>query len=86
MRVVSDPLGTALRRIRLGRHDALEITVPSPKRRLIWLHGGGFVVGAPETHATMLSHIARAAEALVIAPRYRLAPEHPFPAGLRSRY
>ena len=73
--------GVAVRPVALGPEGALEISPPSPERRLIWIHGGGFVVGSPETHLVMLTYLARAATALVLAPRYRLAPEDPFPAG-----
>ena len=48
---------------------------------LVWLHGGGFVMCSPDTHARMLDALAVASRRRVVAPRYRLAPEHPFPAG-----
>ncbi|MCH2076979.1 MAG: alpha/beta hydrolase [Rhodobacteraceae bacterium] len=73
--------GVSVRPIELGPLGALEISPPKPERRLVWIHGGGFVVGSPETHLVMLTHLARTANALVIAPRYRLAPEDPYPAG-----
>ncbi|MEL6532358.1 MAG: alpha/beta hydrolase fold domain-containing protein [Pseudomonadota bacterium] len=47
---------------------------------LLYLHGGGFTIGSPATHAGMASHIARAAGLRVYLPRYPLAPEAPFPA------
>jgi acetyl esterase/lipase len=47
---------------------------------LMYLHGGGFTLGGPRTHAALAAHIARAAGLRAILPRYRLAPEHPFPA------
>ncbi|MEO1797484.1 MAG: alpha/beta hydrolase [Pseudomonadota bacterium] len=72
--------GVTIEGVTLGPQGALTFMPRAPERRIIWIHGGGFVVGSPETHLVMLSHLARAANALVIAPRYRLAPEHPFPA------
>ncbi|WMS44780.1 alpha/beta hydrolase fold domain-containing protein [Acuticoccus sp. MNP-M23] len=48
---------------------------------LLWFHGGGFVFGAPETHVALARAIA-AAGVRVVLPRYRLAPEHPWPAML----
>ncbi|MEM6276556.1 MAG: alpha/beta hydrolase [Pseudomonadota bacterium] len=81
LRRFSKARGVAVQKISLGPLGALEIAPPSPERRLIWVHGGGFVVGSPETHLVMLSHLSRVANALIIAPRYRLAPEDPFPAG-----
>ena len=51
---------------------------------LIWLHGGGFVMCSPNTHAPLLDALALASGRRVVAPAYRLAPEHPFPAGLED--
>lgn len=64
----------------LGGRPALIFSTRAPERRLFWVHGGGFCVGSPRTYAGLMSHLARAANALVIAPSYRLAPEHRFPA------
>jgi acetyl esterase/lipase len=49
---------------------------------LYYLHGGGYSIGSVNTHATMVSQIARAAKARALSMDYRLAPEHPFPAAL----
>jgi acetyl esterase/lipase len=49
---------------------------------LYYLHGGGYSIGSVNTHATMVSSIARAAKARAFAIDYRLAPEHPFPAAV----
>jgi monoterpene epsilon-lactone hydrolase len=49
---------------------------------LVWLHGGGFVYGSVRTHGEMIAAAAIAAGARALAPEYRLAPEHPFPAAL----
>ena len=46
------------------------------KRVLIWFHGGGYVVCSPRTHSAMLAEFARACQCRIIAPVYRLAPEH----------
>lgn len=51
---------------------------------LLYLHGGGFVIGAPETHEDICRILANAAGAVVISPDYRLAPEHPFPAAIED--
>jgi acetyl esterase/lipase len=49
---------------------------------LLYLHGGAYVIGSPRTHRQLVSHTARAAGVVAVLPDYRLAPEHPFPAGL----
>lgn len=51
-------------------------------KRILYLHGGGFVSGSPRTHRGIAGRLARAVGARVVVPDYRLAPEHPFPAGL----
>ncbi|WP_308914781.1 alpha/beta hydrolase [Jannaschia sp. LMIT008] len=48
---------------------------------MIWIHGGGFVMCSPDTHAPLIDAVTRQSNRTVVAPRYRLAPEHPFPAG-----
>ena len=47
---------------------------------MLYLHGGGWVIGAPETHEDICRILANIAGAVVVSPDYRLAPEHPFPA------
>lgn len=49
---------------------------------LLYLHGGGFHVGSFETHGYLVRTFASALKRRTIFPEYRLAPEHPFPAGL----
>jgi acetyl esterase/lipase len=49
---------------------------------LLYLHGGGFRQGSTTTYATFTSHIAARTGMRVHSVEYRLAPEHPYPAGL----
>lgn len=49
---------------------------------LLYLHGGGYVVGGCDMHRQMVSHIARAGHIRALLPEYRLAPEHKFPAAI----
>jgi len=51
-------------------------------RAILYLHGGGYVMGSVNTHRAMIGRISRAAQARVLAINYRLAPEHPFPAAV----
>ncbi len=48
--------------------------------RLFYVFGGGFIVGDPETDMPVIGALAEWCGVEVIAPRYRLAPEHPAPA------
>jgi acetyl esterase/lipase len=49
---------------------------------LVYVHGGGFHGGSFATHAYPLRSLATALKRRIVFPLYRLAPEHPFPAGL----
>ena len=49
---------------------------------VLYLHGGGFIIGSSATHRGLTGHLARASGCSIITPDYRLAPEHPFPAAL----
>ena len=49
---------------------------------VLWLHGGGYVFGSPESHAAAASFLASALKATVIVPDYPLAPEAVWPAQL----
>jgi len=49
---------------------------------VLYLHGGGYVIGSPRSHRHLAAAIARAAGTAALLVDYRLAPEHPFPAAL----
>jgi acetyl esterase len=49
---------------------------------VLYLHGGGFVFGSPDTHDRLTRELAEGIGARVLSLHYRLAPEHPYPAGL----
>ena len=51
-------------------------------RVILYLHGGGYVMGSTETHAYLMQNLSRASGATVVGLDYRLAPEHPFPAAV----
>lgn len=56
----------------------------SAQRTILYLHGGGYVVGAPRGYREMVSRIARAAQAQALTIDYRLAPENPHPAAVED--
>jgi monoterpene epsilon-lactone hydrolase len=47
---------------------------------ILYVHGGGYVIGSLDSHRHLVAETARAANAVALALDYRLAPEHPFPA------
>jgi epsilon-lactone hydrolase len=51
-------------------------------RVILYLHGGGYVMGSINTHRAMIARIARASEAKALALNYRMAPEDPFPTAV----
>ena len=53
-----------------------------PARRLLYLHGGGYVLGNLNTHRDLAAAISQASGAAALAVDYRLAPEHPYPAAV----
>lgn len=79
-RVEADvPLGDGV------RADLVVPPGPPPFPVLVYLHGGGWSIGSPATHAKLARQLSVGAGALVVNVDYRLAPEHPFPAPLDDR-
>ncbi|MCB1743310.1 MAG: alpha/beta hydrolase [Gammaproteobacteria bacterium] len=62
------------------------VSVPGadPDRRVLYLHGGGYVIGSIDTHRTLACNLAEACGCPVLLIDYRRAPEHPFPAQLED--
>jgi acetyl esterase len=54
----------------------------SPLPVLLWLHGGGHVVGSVALYDALCRMFAREADCIVVSVEYRLAPEHKFPAAI----
>ncbi len=72
-----------------GREIALRWYIPEIEKPLpcvIYLHGGGWVLGDLDTQDTIAWGLARGARALAISVNYRRAPEHPYPAAFDDSY
>ncbi|MGE0229830.1 MAG: alpha/beta hydrolase [Dehalococcoidia bacterium] len=54
--------------------------------RLLFLHGGGYVMGSPTTHRELAGRLSHASSAAVLLLDYRLAPETPFPAAVDDAF
>jgi acetyl esterase/lipase len=86
----SPPAGTITRPATAGGVPSL-VTSPGDGYRptVLYLHGGGYVIGSAYGYLPHAGALAAAAQAGILVPDYRLAPEHPFPAALedaRSAY
>jgi acetyl esterase/lipase len=71
-------------RIRLRVYRQKSVAPPTPV--LIWLHGGGYVMGRPEVDEVRCARYVRESGITVVSVDYRCAPKHPFPAGLEDSY
>jgi acetyl esterase/lipase len=60
--------------------------IPAPAPVLVWMHGGGYLIGKPEMDHYCCTACARQLGCVVVSVDYRLAPKHPFPAGLDDCY
>src|SRR5436190_2176294 len=68
--------------IPLRLFDARESRAAGPL--VLFLHGGGFVLGDLDSHESICAEIARQLDLPLLAVDYRLAPEHPWPAGIED--
>lgn len=64
--------------VRIYRPNGIE-SEKSPA--ILYIHGGWFISGSFETHDALVRQLANATDAVIVFVDYRLAPEHPFPAG-----
>lgn len=78
---MSSPEGHDVRAILL-RPEGMTGTVPA----LLHIHGGAYIIGVPEMSVPELTETAHQLGIVILSVDYRLAPEHPFPAGLEDCY
>ena len=80
------PKGVKVRSTKIGERDAewLRPVGADKDKVLLFLHGGGYAVGSLQTHRALAARIAQLAGIRALIIDYRLAPEHPFPAGLED--
>ena len=83
-RVFATPADVAVERVTAPVRPAEWLTPPGarPNTVVLYLHGGGYVIGSPRSHRHLAAAVARAGAARALLLDYRLAPEHPFPAAL----
>ncbi len=83
---VTPTVGAKTEKVDAGGVRAEWITAPNADadRVVLYLHGGGYVLGSIHSHRDMCERLSRAAKARVLALDYRLAPENPFPAAVED--
>jgi acetyl esterase/lipase len=66
-------------------YDArMSSTIPQGDRIMLYVHGGAYFFGSVDEHRYQMQRHARKLQARVFAPKYRLAPQFPFPCGLQD--
>ncbi len=81
-RQVPGPENAANVAVRIYQPTERPDTLPA----LLWIHGGGYVLGNVEQDAPAAKHLAKSVQCVVVSVEYRLAPEHPFPAPVEDCY
>lgn len=66
--------------LRLRIYEPHKLARPAPA--LLYIHGGGWVIGDLDTHDSPCSRLAELGQCVVLSLEYRLAPEHKFPAAV----
>ncbi|KAF1941679.1 alpha/beta-hydrolase [Clathrospora elynae] len=66
-------------------HDARkQLAIAKGDRIMLYVHGGAYFFGSVDEHRYQMQRHARKLKARVLAPKYRLAPQFPFPCGLHD--
>ena len=68
----------------LGARLYVPLAGAAPLPVLVYMHGGGWVIGAVATVDPFCRLLSEAARVIIVSVEYRLAPEHPYPAGLED--
>jgi len=78
------PVDITSQKVNAGGVDAEWVSAPgaASDRVVLYLHGGGYLLGSVNTHRDLMGRVSRAARARVLGLNYRLAPENPFPAAV----
>jgi acetyl esterase/lipase len=80
------PRGTTVTERTLGGVPAEVVSAGTPDAQptVVHFHGGGYCIGSARTIRGWAAHLSAQAGCRVVLPEYRLAPEHPYPAGLQD--
>ncbi|MEC3862611.1 alpha/beta hydrolase [Mesobacterium sp. TK19101] len=78
------PFGARFRRDTVAGVPVLHVTAgeAADQPLILYFHGGAYVFGSPDTHRAMVATLANKTGVAAVLPKYRKAPEHPFPAAI----
>lgn len=76
------PRGTRRRAVHTENFNGDHIYTADPQVTILYIHGGAYIAGVPRSYHNLTARMARALDGEAYLPRYPLAPEHPFPAGI----
>jgi acetyl esterase/lipase len=77
------PNGISIAWVKAASGQKLRVYTPAASKTraaLLYIHGGGMMIGAPQMDDGLLSNLAAELDILIVSPEYRLAPENPYPA------
>ena len=77
------PNGISIAWVKAASGQKLRVYTPAASKTraaLLYIHGGGMMIGAPQMDDGLLSNLAAELHILIVSPEYRLAPENPYPA------
>lgn len=80
------PPGTEIQPVEVNGLTAewVQAAKATQESAILYLHGGGFIIGSPATHRELAAYLSAAAKTRILSLDYRLAPEHPFPAATQD--
>lgn len=84
-----DTTGLEIEERTAGADPQVPVRIYRPREArgaILWLHGGGFVMGDLDTEHPWAVRVAHGSGAVVLSVGYRRAPEHPYPAALEDTY
>lgn len=76
------PRGTRRRAVHTENFNGDHIYTADPQVTILYIHGGAYIAGVPRSYHNLTARMAKALDGEAYLPRYPLAPEHPFPAGI----
>ena len=86
--LVEEPRAADVERVEIVNMPAAWVSVPgaTPRRTLLYCHGGGYQIGSIRSHLDLMARLAEAADARLLAFEYRLAPEHRYPCAAEDAF